>query len=203
MAMSKHNPIDREGLSDEDLVALVLEDPESYLYLVRRYQGRLARYVAGLTGLHPDDIDDVLQETFLSAYRNLRGFDRQRQFSSWLYRIAHNQAVSELRRRNRRAQYELSGLADDLAERLASDEDLAVSLDRRIGSQAVRQSIQRLDEKQRHILVLYYLEEMSYTEISEVLQVPPGTVGSRLSRAKAAFRRQYRRQDRPASKESK
>lgn len=176
-------------LSDEELVGLVLRDKEFYAYLVRRYEARLLRYIVRISGVGRDDAEDILQEAFISAYRNMHGFDRDRKFSSWIYRIAHNSAVSDARRRKVRQRHLISDVENELVERIASDEDVAGDMERRMEAEETRAMLKRLDERHRDILVLYYLEDMSYTEISDVLHVPVGTVGTRLMRAKKALRK--------------
>lgn len=176
-------------LSDEELVGLVLRDKEFYAYLVRRYEARLLRYIVRISGVGRDDAEDILQEAFISAYRNMHGFDRDRKFSSWIYRIAHNSAVSDARRRKVRQRHLISDVENELVERIASDEDVAGDMERRMEAAETRAMLKRLDERHRDILVLYYLEDMSYTEISDVLHVPVGTVGTRLMRAKKALRK--------------
>ncbi len=180
---------DLNGKSDEELVGLVLEDKELYSYLVRRYENRLLRYIIRISGVGRDDAEDILQEAFINAYRHLRGFDTDRKFSSWIYRIAHNGAVSDARRRKVRQRHLIPDVESELVERIASDEDLARDVERRMEAVEIRALLDRLDERHRDILVLYYLEEMSYTEISDVLHVPVGTVGTRLMRAKRALRK--------------
>lgn len=178
-------------LTDDKLVGLVLEDQEQYLHLMRRYEARLLRYLKGLTGLGQDDLEDILQEAFISAYRNLNGFDQGRKFSSWIYRITRNAAISELRRRQARHRHLVPDLVEEALERIASDEDISQEHDRRLESKLVRAALQQLPDKHREILVLFYLEQLDYEEIATVLRLPVGTVSSRLSRAKAVFRKQY------------
>jgi RNA polymerase sigma-70 factor (ECF subfamily) len=178
-------------LTDEALVGLVLIDQEQYLHLMRRYEARLLRYLKGLTGLDQDDVEDMLQEAFINAYRNLRGFDRSRKFSPWIYRIARNAAISDLRKRQARQRHLVPNLGDEALERIASDEDISQEHDRRLEVGEVRTVLQRLPDKHREILVLFYLEQLDYEEIAAVLRLPVGTVSSRLNRAKAFFRRQY------------
>jgi len=89
-------------LSDEELVRMVrTDDSELYEEIVKRYQDRLYRYLRYLTN-QPDASEDILQEVFIKAYRNLFGFNTKKKFSSWIYRIAHNEGVNHLKRTARR-----------------------------------------------------------------------------------------------------
>jgi RNA polymerase sigma-70 factor (ECF subfamily) len=175
--------------SDEELVDLVFENKELYSLLVSRYETKLMRYIRRISGFSQDDTEDILQEAFINAYRNLRGFDTDRKFSSWIYRITHNQTISHARRQKTRQKYQIDGIDDELVSRLASDDDIARDMERSMEAEEVRDLLARLDARHRDILILHYLEEMSYSEVSDVLRIPVGTVGTRLMRAKKAFKK--------------
>lgn len=111
-------------------------------------------------------------------------------FSSWLYRIAHNSSVDFLRKNSKRNHVSLDVEDEEsrtLLERIASDEDIHLSFKRDTEKQAVRDIITKLPEKYREILVLFYLEEKSYEEISDILQMSVNTVGTLVHRAKKHF----------------
>lgn len=90
--------VDSSAPSDRTLVLAALADSIGYGAIVGRYEFVLRRYVTRLLGSHAQAVDDVLQETFLKAYLNLNDYDQARAFSPWLYRIAHNEAISFLRK---------------------------------------------------------------------------------------------------------
>ncbi len=173
--------------TDEELVTLVFEDQERYLYLMRRYESKILRYIIRLSGVRREDAEDILQEVFLKAYRNLHDFDRSLKFSSWLYRIAHNETVSHYRKRQARPQV-VDVDDENLIETLAADPELTPSLDRLQDRQNVREAVNRLDAKYREALILRYFEERDYGEISDILRKPPGTVATLLNRAKEKLR---------------
>jgi len=183
---------DFEAKTDEELVALVLEDQERYLYLMRRYEQKILRYIIRLSGLQRDDAEDVLQEVFIKAYRNLRDFDRTLKFSSWLYRIAHNETVSSHRRTKSRPQVVDIG-DENVVENLAAEPDLAPSFDRLHDSKKIREILDGLDDKYREVLLLRFFEERDYAEISDILRKLPGTVATLLNRAKEKLRQEVDR----------
>lgn len=186
-----HN--DCPELSDEQLVAQTLEDRDRFSCLMRRYEARLFRYIQRISSLRKEDAEDVLQDAFISAYRNLHDFDPDRgKFSTWMYRIARNAAISAVRKLKVKQKYLVPDIGEDLIERIASDADIARDADRGFDSAIVRATLDGLKDDQREILLLHYLEGMGYIEISDILHVAPGTVGSRLSRAKQAFQKLYR-----------
>ncbi len=180
---------DTQNLTDEQLVAQTLEDREKFTCLMRRYEARLLRYVRRISGMDIDDAEDVLQDAFIAIYRNLRGFDQKRKFSAWAYRIVRNTTISAARKNQVKQKRIVIDVGDEMMELIKSDEDVMSNADKEFDSAVIQSVLAELKENQREILVLYYLEEMEYAEISDVLRIAPGTVASRLSRAKRAFRK--------------
>ena len=84
--------------TDEELVKLALQKQEHFVYLINRYQHKLLRYIKRISNFSVEETEDILQEVFIKVYRNLEGFDQSLKFSSWIYRIAHNQTISHFRK---------------------------------------------------------------------------------------------------------
>lgn len=179
------------SLSDNELVARSLEERAFFGELVDRYQARLARYIARLGVQDPDDRDDVLQDIFIKVYKNLNSFDQSLSFSAWIYRIAHNEAVSWYRRRKARPEGYL--VADSEAVlALVSDDGLdrpEERFDRDIDAALLVRELEKLDDKYRDILLLRYFEHLEYEQISDVLKIPVGTVGTLVHRAKKQLKK--------------
>ena len=175
--------------TDEELVRLTLRDRDMYACLIRRYEAPLARYVRRISGCGDDDIADILQNVFINAYRNLNDFDLSLKFSSWLYRIAHNETISQYRKRRTQPQTVSVEEGDDLFELLASDVDVVRDTDRRMAAQHIRTALDTLDSTYRDVLVLKFLEDKDYREISDILQKPMGTVATLINRAKKQLRK--------------
>ena len=174
--------------TDEELVALTLKDRELYACLIRRYEAPLARYVRRISGYSDDDIADILQNTFIGAYRNLNDFDPSLKFSSWLYRIAHNETISQHRKSHARPQAISVEDGGGMFELLASEVDVAHDIDRKMAAHWVRDVLESMDLKYREVLILKYFEDKDYREISDILQKPMGTVATLINRAKKQFR---------------
>ena len=173
--------VDISAPSDRTLVLAALADSNSYGAIVARYEFVLRRYVMRLLGSHAQAVDDVLQETFLKAYLNLNDYDQARAFSPWLYRIAHNEAVSFLRKL--RAQPQAIGGEDgrQMLERIVGVELNEKRLSGR-SEETMASALQALDPRYRDALVLRYLEERSYDDIADILELPMGTVATRIRR---------------------
>ncbi|MBU6214532.1 RNA polymerase sigma factor [Patescibacteria group bacterium] len=176
-----------EQKTDEELVRLVQRKNETAFGVVMsRYQPKLLRYGRKfLSDTAP--IEDVVQEVFIKAYQNIQSFDTARPFSPWIYRIAHNMFANALRARDR-----LPFITVDLdmfSAHTAYEIDPAGDEERGQTRALVERGLASLSPLYREVLVLYYIEQLSYQEITEVLHVPIGTVGIRLRRAREALKK--------------
>jgi RNA polymerase sigma-70 factor (ECF subfamily) len=171
-----------KSLEDRDLAKKTqMGDDSAFSILVDRYQDKIERYGNKFLS-NSQDIEDVVQDVFIKAYRNINSFDSKRKFSPWLYRIAHNEFINHLKKKDREPirffdpdvifpYYPSERKTDDLAK----EEEVREILE---------ENLNNLEAKYREVLVLYYYEGMTYQEISEVLQIPISTVGVRLKRAR-------------------
>lgn len=180
--------------SDLELVRLTLADQENFLYLVNRYEKNLLRFIQRISGLSLDDAQDLLQEVFIKVYQNLNDFDQDLKFSSWLYRITRNQVISNYRKNKNRPQMSLFDLDLESCEQLAVDFDINKNIDQNILRQEVNSILERLDLKYREVMVLKYLEDKSYEEISDIIKKPPSTVGTLLRRGKKVLQQELKKQ---------
>jgi RNA polymerase sigma-70 factor (ECF subfamily) len=175
-----------QRMGDSELVEMVRSgQPENYTELVSRYQKRLVLYVHHLIGM-TEEAEDIVQNVFVKAYQNLDSFDTSRKFSSWIYRIAHNEAVNYLKKRSRRrlvSWEDITTSKDKLetADTEKSPEELWMS---RELEEEVKQAIGKLPMKYRKVLTLRYYLDKSYKEISVIIDKPQNTVGTLLNRAK-------------------
>ncbi len=176
---------------DEEIVAEALRQKEVFGVLVRRYEDRLSRYIRRLGVFRSEDIEDLLQNVFLKAYRNLNAFDRALKFSSWIYRIAHNETMSFFRSRSVRPEGSLVPDGEPALEQLSGKIDLEDDADRRMSREGLARALYALEPRYRDVLVLRYFEEREYAEISDILRIPIGSVGTLISRAKKRLRSHY------------
>lgn len=174
---------DCEQKNDVQLVVLSLDNQEYYYCLMKRYEIQLMNYVRKLSGMNQSDVEDVLQEVFILAYQNLNDYDRQFKFSSWIYRIAHNQTVSMLRKKTKNYQ-DISWDEHDLDQLVQSNFDIEQSLLQKMDHHNLLQNIDTLPLKYKEVLLLKFLEGKDYQEISDILRKPVGTIGTLINRAK-------------------
>ena len=167
---------------------------EAFSLLVQRYQGRLFPTIARLVG-SPDDAEDVLQDAFVRAFEKLDQFQGDSSFYTWIYRIAVNLALSGHRRRRvrsaaaaaRRAAARRADLADESAEA-----DPSAPLERAERERIVRAALDELGPEHRAVVILKDFDGRRYEEISAILDIPVGTVRSRLHRARCELRDRLR-----------
>jgi len=168
--------------TDEQMVERALSgDPEAFGEIVRRWERRIFALAFGMLG-REDDARDATQETFLAAFRNLRGFRGEAKVSSWLHRIAVNQCITRQRRSKVRNETALDDEAEKNAAVFISPVDVspARAAESRQQSLAVRRAVGSLPPDLRQVVVMKEFEELTFQEISDVLDVPLSTVKSRL-----------------------
>ncbi len=180
---------DRPEPTDGDLAAAALADGNAYAALVIRHEAALARHVRRLLGpAHAAATDDILQDSFVRAYVNLRDYDRSRPFAPWLWRIAHNLAISHLRRQKAQPQPLTGEDAALLIDRLADPSSPQAALDAHRRDAAVRTCLGRLEPRYREVIALRFLDEKSYGDIGDILRLPAGTVATLIRRGLARLR---------------
>ena len=174
--------------TDEELVTLTLQNNKYYLYLMERYEKKLLRYVMRISSLRKEDAEDVLQETFIKTYKNIDDFDVSLKFSSWIYRIAHNETINFLRKNRVLKNAINNAFNEGEVEELISEINQEEEFESKILKDRVQDVLNKMNEKYKMVLVLKFIEEKDYKEISDILQKPMGTVATLINRAKKQFR---------------
>jgi RNA polymerase sigma-70 factor (ECF subfamily) len=156
-------------------------DAEAFGELVQRWERRIFALTYGMLG-REEDARDATQETFLAAFRNLRGFRGEAKVSSWLHRIAVNQCISRQRRAKVRSESALDDEHDNDAVSFATplSESPVRVVEGRQETLAVRRAINSLPLELRQIVVMKEFEELTFREIADALDLPLSTVKSRL-----------------------
>jgi len=158
-------------------------DSVAFEELVKRYHAKIYRLAYGILG-NPDDADDATQEVFIEAYKSLKSFQGRSKFYTWLYRVALNTCHQQVRRAKSR-QRTLSAFAEELRQNynennVETPEHIALKHER---SSLVQEAIGKLPAKQREVVLLFYMHNLKYREIAEILDCSEGTVASRLHTA--------------------
>ena len=190
------SPLLRPGslgdLPDRELVALCQRnDATAFAELVARHQDRVYAAVVRFCG-NAEDACDIVQRAFINAFRKIGDFKNDAAFSTWIYRIAFNQAISH-RRENRRATVSIhSKEGDGLIVEPSEERPPGEAMESEETRRKVQEGLERLEENDRQIIILKDLQGQSYDEIAAVLNIPKGTVRSRLHRARLELREQLK-----------
>jgi len=150
--------------------------------LIERYEMKIKRYARKFLS-DQEEINDVVQDIFIKAYKNIQSFDLKRSFSSWFYRIAHNELINALKEK-KRSPLPLFDLDVFFPQYLRGNSNFNEEIDRQYLREMIDKCFDKLEFKYREPIVLYYFEELSYKEISDVMRIPISTVGIRIKRAK-------------------
>jgi len=168
--------------SDENIVERALTgDADAFGELVRRWERRIFALAYGMLG-REEDARDATQETFIAAFRNLRGFRGEAKVSSWLHRIAVNQCITRQRRAKVRSETALEDEVEKNAGGFAAPTTYSPAgvVERRQVTQAVRKAVNSLPVELRQVIVMKEFEDLTFKEIADALDLPLSTVKSRL-----------------------
>jgi len=172
--------------SDEQLMLLFQGGNENaYIELVNRYKDKLINFIFNYLG-DIESSEDVVQETMIKLYQKKHYYKEIAKFSTWLYTIAKNLANTELRKRKQRKTTLLSQFSNDdkMYELPSNDNEIGQELQTEIVSKIIREAVNHLSEKFKTVITLRDIQQLSYEDISEITDVPIGTVKSRINRAR-------------------
>ena len=184
--MQLDNSQNRFIYSDEQLMSLFQEgDENAYIELVNRYKDKLINFIFNYLG-DLESSEDVVQETMIKLYQKKHYYKEIAKFSTWLYTIAKNLANTELRKRKQRKTTLLSQFSkDDKTYELPSnDPEPGHEIQTDVVNKIIRDAVDQLSEKFKIVIVLRDIQGLSYEDISEIINVPIGTVKSRINRAR-------------------
>ena len=184
--MQLDNSQNRFIYSDEQLMSLFQQgDENAYIELVNRYKDKLINFIFNYLG-DLESSEDVVQETMIKLYQKKHYYKEIAKFSTWLYTIAKNLANTELRKRKQRKTTLLSQFSkDDKTYELPSnDPEPGQEIQTDIVNKIIRNAVDQLSEKFKIVIVLRDIQGLSYEDISEIINVPIGTVKSRINRAR-------------------
>ncbi len=172
-------------LSDKEIIKKSLEDLNYFACLYERYEQKLLRYIKKISLANQEEASDILQNAFIKIWKNLNSYDSSLKLSTWLYRIVHNETISFCRKKRSFGKNNELDVNDIRFENLTDDQDLEVNAEERFF--LTHKVLDQLALKYREVLILKFMEKMSYEEISDVLKIPEGTVATRINRAKKMF----------------
>lgn len=166
--------------TDEELAVIVLKDNSCFNVLIDRYTQKIRRYIAHIIG-NWQESEDLVQDVFFLAYKNIAGFNPKLKFSAWLYRIAHNHSVNYIKKHYRAKIVEFDeAIQNDLAAHVNFEDEIDHKIDRLI----LKKALGKLKPSEQELIYLFYEEEKKYEEIADILHLSINSVGPTLNRIK-------------------
>jgi len=173
-----------DEITDESLVTKILSGKkELFYYLIKRYETKLRRYILRITN-RKNEVDDLLQNVFIKTYKNLSTFNKELNFSSWIYRIAHNESINLIGSSFIQKFVSLPDWFD-----VGSRDEVEEKIDDEQMKKKLKNCIEKLDIKYKEPLVLFYYEEKTYEEISDILRIPVRNVGVLIHRGRLRIKK--------------
>ncbi|HEY4552714.1 MAG TPA: RNA polymerase sigma factor [Bacillaceae bacterium] len=163
-------------------------DKQAYAHIINKYKNPLYATVVRMVK-NPQDAQDLVQEAFIKVYSQLGKYERKSSFSSWLYRVAINHCMDEFRKKHNRLQH-----VEMNEEKAPNTEHPEVVFLKKEKNRQLEKLIRTLPEEERWIILLRYVNELSYAEISELTGIPVSHVRNKLHRAKKKMRETVKRE---------
>ncbi len=174
---------------DEEVIKDILKgDKDAFGVLIYRFEKKLFRYINRFV-YDINEAEDLMQIVFIKAYTNLNGFNFNYKFSPWIYRIAHNEIVNYIKKKQRNKI--IFDVDWDIVMPLNVGRNIDEEIDLNNLERWLKNDIAKIPDKYKEVLVLYYFEEMPYKEIADIIKIPIATVGVRIRRAKDLIRKNY------------
>lgn len=189
--MQEKSKTDYKHLTDEQLILQFQnEDIGAYVEIVMRYKDRLVNFLYRFTG-NRETAEDISQETFLKLYKNKDKYSEIAKFSTWLYTIALNEARTNFRKEKKHSAVSINDFYEDShTDYQIRSDDYNPEDDANAETESfyIQKAINSLNEIHREIIVLRDIEELDYEEIAKTLDIPLGTVRSRINRARESLK---------------
>ncbi len=184
--------------TDKELVDSALKNKDNFACLIKKYENKLLAYILRISNVRAEETEDILQDVFIKVYKNLRDFDPEDsglKFSSWIYRITHNQVISNWRKNKARPDSLPLEAKSNILNQLVAETDIMREVNLGYLQKNIYAILNRLDIKYKEALILKYFEQKNYKEISDILKKPLGTVATLLNRAKREFKKELDKQN--------
>ena len=170
-------------LKDEEVVILVQNgNKDAYAEILNRFEPKIKKYAYRFFR-DKEEITDLVQDVFIKAYVNLQSYNSSMRFNPWIYRIAHNEFVNKIAWKSIRKLVPID--SDELIPlAISAPEDVMRDALKEDEKRMMEGHLSQLDDKYKTPIILFYYDDLSYDEISDVLCIPPNTVGVRIKRGK-------------------
>lgn len=166
-------------------------DIDAFYCIVEKYEEKLLKYILRITNIDVEDAENLLQEVFIKVYKNVNEFNEKLSFLSWIYRVTHNITIDHYRKtkdKNNLSLYSQDDEVWNLIEILEHPVNIEDEYKKKELVNKIFETLNKLDNKYKEILVLKFIEEKNYTEISDILRIPEWTVATLINRWKKQFK---------------
>jgi RNA polymerase sigma-70 factor, ECF subfamily len=171
--------------TDEQIASLVQKgETNAFSFLIEKYQEKIKRYIKRF--VQGEEIEDICQNVFLKAFSNIQSFNTKLKFSTWLYRIAHNEMVNSLKKKRTLPLFDFDVFFPHLQ---GGRKDIETETEKKMLLSVFEKCFENLEPKYKEVIILYYLENLPYHEIADILHSPISTVGIRIKRAKEILKK--------------
>ncbi len=182
--------IDCSKNSEKEIIALISSwDIDAFYCIVEKYEEKLLNYILRIINISYEEAENILQEVFIKVYTKINSYNFDFSFSSWIYRIAHNHTIDYFKKYSKKETVNLEWYDNiNFLDLFESSKDIENNISKKELNKKIWEIINSLDFKYKEILILKFLEEKSYIEISDILKIPEWTVATLINRAKKQFR---------------
>lgn len=175
-------------MNENEIIKKIHNNPEIFWEIIEMYEKKLLRYILKITNISIEEAENLLQDIFLKVYTHINDYDEKFPFSSWIYRITHN-AVIDYHRKNKNINSKefienddnLQNLIENIIDEWNNPEEI---FNKKELIKCIQKSLNSLNINFKEILILKFLEEKNYTEISDILKIPEWTVWTMINRWK-------------------
>lgn len=181
--------------TDEQLVVMSQGNADFFYCLMERYEKKLTRYLGRFSFMSTEDIEDIIQDSFINAYTHINECDCDLKFSSWIYRIAHNNALNFIKKHKQSLKLNIDEEDDEFVEWLTDSTNIERETIKKHFHDYVLGLLDKMKPEYKEVILLKFFEDKDYREISDILQKPMGTVATLLSRAKIQFKEIYEKEN--------
>lgn len=172
-------------MTEIEIIRKISIDKEAFWEIIDMYEAKLLKYILKITDISIQEAENILQEVFLKVYLNIYDYNENFSFSSWIYRITHNLTIDYYRKNSKKIEFDNDDDLKLLIENIIDEENnprkvLAI----RELEKCIKKSLSSLNIQYREILILKFIEEKDYNEISDILMIPTWTVWTIINRWK-------------------
>ncbi len=184
--------IDCNKYTDKEIIEIIYSwDIDAFYCIVNNYEKKLLKYILRITNIDLEDAENLLQEVFIKVYKNINDYNENFSFSSWIYRITHNITIDFHRKNKNNTNISLEN-DDEEYWNLIEIIDSGINIEKNSINKELNKKIidilNSIDLKYKDILILKFLEEKNYNEISDILKIPVWTVATLINRWKKQFK---------------